>query len=484
MKFELQGGQAKGRSIDFNSTIRKNVYLEISKSPNSRSPTALIGRPGLKLETTLTADSGTEGRGEYTTPNNRWFIVVGNTLFERDLLGNNTNRGNLNTNFGTVRMVSNGVDLAIVDGTNGYLFKLATNTLLEINTTNFPNSGGFPDNTTHIVFIDQYLIGFDPTTFKYYWSGILDAETWDALNFGTAEYLPDHITAIEVLKGNLWIFCEDSTEAHYNTGNLINTFIRRPGAVQDFGCASKYSVAKVNNAIFWIGSNKDGNRVIFKTVGFNVKKISDHDIEFELGSMSDVSDAIGFTYQQEGHFFYQLTFLVGNKTLVWDESSETWHERTYYNNLGVEGQSIEIYHTLFNSKNYVMDRGNGNVYEYDLDTYDDNGQEIIKEFDSPTIHSEQEYIYHKRVHVDMDLGVGLVTGQGSDPKMGIAISNNGGKNYGSEELVSIGKIGEDDDHVRAKLERLGRSRNRKYKFRISDPVKVAIYSVIVKVHNG
>lgn len=479
MKFELQGGQSSGRSIDFNGTIRKNFYTEFSKSPNSKSPTVLIGRPGLKLETTLIPDSGSDGRGEYVTPNNRWFIVVGNTLFERDLLGNNTNRGNLNTTYGTVKMVSNGLDLTIVDGTNGYNLKLATNVLLPINTTNFPDSGGFPNNTTHIVFIDQYLIAFDPTTFKYYWSGIRDAETWDVLNRGVAEYLPDHIKAIEVLKGNLWIFCEDTTEVHYNTGKLTDTFIRRQGAVQDFGTDAKYSVAKLNNSVFWIGSNKDGNKVIFKSVGFNVKKISDHDIEYTLRQLTDVSDAIGFGYQEEGHFFYQLTFLAGNKTLTWDESSEEWHERTYYNNEGKEGQSIEVYHALFNNKNYVLSRLDGKIYEYDLDTYSDNGQEIIGEFTLPTIHSEQEWVYFKRIQIDMEMGVGLVTGQGSAPLMGISWSNDGGHNYDSEEEVPIGKLG--DYTARAYLDRLGRSRNRKFKLRISDPIKRVIFSAIVRL---
>lgn len=478
MKFELVGGQSSGRSVDFNSTIRRNVFLEISDSPNSRSPSALIGRPGLKLETTLTPDIGSEGRGEYTTPDNRWFIVVGNTLFERDLLGVNTNRGNLNTTVGTVKMVSNGVDLTIVDGTNGYNLKLSTNVLLEINVGNFAGSGGFPDTTTDIVFIDQYLIAFDPATFKYYWSGILDSETWSSLDFGVAEYSPDNITAIEVLKGNLWVFCEDTTETHYNTGSVTNTFIRRPGAVQDFGCSAKYSVAKVNNSLFWLGSNKDGNRVVFKTVGLNVQKISTHEIEFELGQISDVSDAIAFTYQQEGHFFYQLTFLTGGKTFTWDESSQTWHERSHYNNAGKEEQSIEIYQTLFNDINYVLDRANGNIYEYDLDTYDDNGQQIIREWTLPTIHSDQDFLYFKGIQIDMETGVGLVAGQGVNPKMNISWSDNG-HNFGNGEPVSIGKIGEYD--ARARLKRLGRARNRTFKCRITDPVKVFIISAIVEI---
>lgn len=482
MKFEIQGGESEGRSIDFDSTIRKNLYLEISSSVNSVSPTALVGRPGLKRVTTLIPDAGSEGRGIYTTPGNRWFIVVGDTLFERNLSGINTKRGTLNTTFGPVKMASNGIDLTIVDGTNGYNLKLSTNVFLEINTSNFPNSSGFPDNTTHIIFIDQYLIAFNPNTNLYFWSDILNAEIWSNLNFSSAEYSPDHIVAIEALKGNLWVFCEDTTEVHYNTGSSTSTFIRRPGAVQDFGCAAKFSVAKLNNAIFWIGSNKDGNKLVLKSVGFNVERISNHSIENQLGKLGDVSDAIGFAYQDEGHFFYQLTFLSGNKTLVWDESSNSWHERTHYNDIGKEEQSIEIYHTLFNSINYVLDRRNGNVYEYDLNIYDDDGQEIIREFTLPAIHSNQEYLYYKKVQIDMETGVGLVSGQGSDPVMGISWSNDGGNTYSSEELVSIGKIGEFES--RAYLSRLGRARNRVFKCRISDPVKVFIISGIVEVFDG
>ena len=73
----------------------------------------------------------------------------------------------------------------------------------------------------------------------------------------------------------------------------------------------------------------------------------------------------------------------------------------------------------------------------------------------------------------------LVTGQGSDPVMGISWSDDGGHDFDNEELVPIGGIGDFD--ARARLTRLGRARNRVFKCRISDPVKVFIISAIVKI---
>lgn len=479
MKLELTGGQAKSRSIDFNDTIRKNCYLEVSENPNSKSPTALIGRPGLKLKTTLTPTFGLGGRGEWVTTAGRLFAVVGNTLFELDADLNSTNRGTLNTNSGTVKFADNGIDLTIVDGTNGYNLKLSTNVLLPITVANFPNAGGFPSTTTDIVFIDQYLIAFDPSTFKYYISGILDAESWNALDFGTAEYAPDKIKSLEVLKGNIWIFCDYTTEVHFNSGDADFPFERRQGAVHDFGTEAKYSTAKLNNSLFFLGSNKDGNRVVFKTVGFNIQRVSDHDIEYQLGLLSSVEDAIGFTYQQGGHYFYQLTFLIGNKTFVYDDSNGTWHERTFQNDLHTQERSREIYHALFNEVNYVMDRVSGNIYEYDLDYYSDNGNEIIREFTLPAIHADQKFVYFRSIQIDMETGVGLKSGQGSDPIMDISWSDDGHTKFDGTLQAKIGKIGE--FKTRVHRHRLGRARNRVFTLSMSEPVKFFVISAILDI---
>ena len=482
MQIPLTGGQSKSRSKNFNLTLRRNCFSEVSESENSKTPTALVGTPGLKLFTTVTPTSGSTGRGMYVTASERLFTVVGSTLAEIDNNGVVTNRGELNTNNGPIHMVDNGLELIVVDGTNGYLLTLATNIFLEINLTNFPASEGFPDDATHVVFMDQYFIANQANTNKFFISGLSDGGTWIADDFGTAEYAPDHIQSMETLRSNIWTFCDDTIEVFYNSGAATFPFKRVQGAVQEFGTLAKNSTAKMNNSVFWLGSNKDGNRVVFKSNGYNAVRISTHDIEAELAEMSELSDAVGFTYQQEGHYFYQLNFQIGNKTLCWDDTTQNWHDRTHRTSMGAIGRSRALYQSLFNETNYVSDYDNGNVYEYDLDTYTDNGEKIQRLFTLPHLHNNLQFVYFKNLQIDMETGVGLVTGQGDDPQLIMRFSDDGGHTWSNNILGAIGKIGEYT--TRLKWNRLGRSRNRVFEFSMTDPVKFFVIEANIDAEVG
>ncbi|MFE1676613.1 hypothetical protein ACFMJE_18460, partial [Acinetobacter baumannii] len=67
--------------------------------------------------------------------------------------------------------------------------------------------------------------------------------------------------------------------------------------------------------------------IVYRAVGYTGKRISTHAIEYAIQSYSTITDAIAFTYQQEGHSFYVLTFPTADKTWVFDVSTELWHER-------------------------------------------------------------------------------------------------------------------------------------------------------------
>ena len=482
MKIPFTGGMSKGRSRNYAYNLRVNCYEERSNNPNDKENTALVGTAGKKLFASLSPDLGSESRGMYTTALNRWFIVVGNTLFELDEKGFSNNRGNLNTLEGHVSMTDNGVYLMIVDGTNGYLYELSTNTLLVINAANYPNSTGFQDGSTHVKFLDQYAIVNRPNTFEFYISNSGDFTAWSSLDLGTAEASPDNIQALETLNGDLWVFCDNSIQTFYNSGVGTQPFLPRKSSTLEFGCLAKSSIAKLNNSLFWLGSNKDGNRVVFKSVGYNAQRISDHSLEFLLSEMEVVSDAVGWAYQQEGHYFYVLTFKASNVTYCWDDTTQTWHERSYSSSLGLVGRDRALYNVLFNSKNYVSDFSNGNIYELRNDYYTDNQDEIIRTFTLPHLHNEQKYIYYDKILIDMETGVGLVTGQGNDPKIILSWSDDGGYNWSSNRYGSIGKMGKYG--IRVRFSRLGRSRNRVFKLSVSDPVKFHVVNTSIESRVG
>ena len=129
--------------------------------------------------------------------------------------------------------------------------------------------------------------------------------------------------------------------------------------------------------------------------------------------------------------------------------------------------AAEIY-----GKVLVGDYKSGNIYQLDLDTYTDNGGVIQRIAHSPSIHASTYRAVIRRFVIELEAGVGLTTGQGSDPQIALSWSDDGGRTFGNEHWTTIGAIGRYG--VRAVWRRLGQFRQRVFRLLISDPVKVAI----------
>jgi hypothetical protein len=88
----------------------------------------------------------------------------------------------------------------------------------------------------------------------------------------------------------------------------------------------------------------------------------------------------------------------------------------------------------------VTDYENGKVYLLDQNAYTDDGQYIVREFVSR--HNKSgDFLSIAQLWIEMEAGVGLVTGQGSDPKVMLQISRDGGHSWGAELVARFGKLG-------------------------------------------
>lgn len=101
---------------------------------------------------------------------------------------------------------------------------------------------------------------------------------------------------------------------------------------------------------------------------------------------------------------------------------------------------------------------------------------------TPYITAEKHWIFHHCLRLDMEMGVGLATGQGSDPQVMLRYSDDGGHTWSNEKWRSAGKLGE--YKRRAVWNALGRSRQRIYELVISDPVKTVIIAADLNVTKG
>jgi hypothetical protein len=100
----------------------------------------------------------------------------------------------------------------------------------------------------------------------------------------------------------------------------------------------------------------------------------------------------------------------------------------------------------------------------------------------PHLSQEQIWQFFSMFQLDVEAGIGLSEGQGSDPQVILQWSDDGGHTWSHEHFVSAGPQGQ---YARRALWRmLGRSRDRVWKIAMSDPVKWAVLNAFCDVQKG
>ena len=423
---------------------------------------ALYGTPGLKSYVDLSLPTnpvrGLHVWGDYL------YAVVGPFTYQITKAKNTTLlSANLNTREGNVWMQDNGLDatsphLVIVDEDYGYYTTIG-GVVTEITDANFPA------NPQGLAILDGRFITIDKDTGDVYISTALTGSAWDSNNPGTTSASPDHLVAPIVYKNKLWLFGEKGVEVDYASGAAFY-FDRIPGAYIEYGLGAAASLTKWSKGLIWLS---DKRQVVVNS-GYEGVPVSTEHVEFALAGYSTVADARAFSYIQEGMEFYFITFPTANKTWVYDLLNGFWHERAYGNN--AENRHRANCYAYFDGKHLVGDHEKGVIYELDMDTFDDNGDIQAAIRITPTVHAKGRRIFHHTLEVEHEAGVGLATGQGSDPQAMIRYSGDFGRTWSNQQTSPVGKIGEYEN--RARWQQLGMDRNRNYEWKMTDPVKRVI----------
>jgi hypothetical protein len=472
------GGAYQGRSLNLNAQQCINFYPVIDQQ-DGKSVIALFGTSGLKPFADLNRD-GEEGRGLHVFGDNL-YVVSGNTVYKVDGGGTATAiSATLNTSTGYVWMADNGTQIMLVDGSSGYI--ITNDALTEITDASFPT----PSSLT---FQDGYFIVSKKDTGEFYISALDDGTSWDATDFATAETNPDNLVTIISDHRELWLFGEKNIEVWYNSGGADFPFERISSAYIEHGCGAAASVAKGDNSLFWFADDGTVRRVD----GYTPVIISTRQIEYQISKYSTVSDAVGFYYTETGHGFYQLTFpsaLDGiGATWVYDAATGLWHQKRSYPiyDDGSEGRHRANCYAYFQNKHIVADYKNGKIYEFDLDTYKDDTENIRRTRTAQVIHADRKNIFFHSFEIDVESGVGLSVndsdiGSGADPQAMLDWSDDGGHTWSNEHWVTLGQIGENTK--RAIWRKLGRSRERIFRVTISDPIKTVIIAAHLEASLG
>jgi hypothetical protein len=371
-----------------------------------------------------------------------------------------------------VSIADNGTQMFLACNPDGFIYNEVTNVFAKITDPDFTGA-------VTVGYLDGYFVYNEPNSQKVWVTELLDGTSVDPLDFASAEGSPDGLVAINVDHREAWLFGTDSIEVWYDAGLADFPLTRIQGAFNEIGCVAAFSIAKLDNALFWLGTDARGQGIVYRANGYTGVRVSTHAIEYAIAQYGNLSDAVAYTYQQEGHAFYVLTFPTGNATWVYDVSTQAWHERAGWDTgLGEFTRHRSNCQCNFGGNTVVGDFENGNIYTLDLEVYADNGgiQKWLRSWRAlPTGANNLKRTAQHSLQLDCESGTGLVTGQGSDPEIMLRFSDDGGHTWSNEHLSKMGKIGE--YYRRVFWRRLGMTlklRDRVYEISQTDPVKAVI----------
>jgi hypothetical protein len=409
-----------------------NWYLERGALGDALYPT-----PGQSLFLT-TADL--EPRGGISV-NSLTYAVIGTGFYELSSNGTSTLRGRVAQDGNPATLHYNGItggQILICSGTNAYCYTIATTTLTQVLTSEATMGG----------MVNSRFLAFNKVNGKVRLSALNDGTTWDPTLFFQRSAAADPWQAMVVVGSEIALIGEYTGEFWYDAGTFPQPFALIPGSLFNYGTASTFSVAVVGDYLMWLAKSRNGAGTIVAAKGYTPQPVSNFAVENAIATYErngQISDCEILAYEQLGHQFACFSFPSARATWCVDLSMQmAWHERGTYDTANgrynVWGPRVHLY--AFN-KHLVGNRGSGAIAILDPIYGSEATGDIIRRLriPPPLYATSRERLTVNRLQVMAEAGLGLTTGQGSDPKVMLRTSRDT-KTWGSEMQASAGKLGD------------------------------------------
>lgn len=350
-------------------------------------------------------------------------------------------------------------------------------------TLNIPAFGQITDpaflGADRIAFIEGWLIFNQPGTRTFFTNApVAYTLTFAGAFFALKDSTSDNLASLFEQNRELWLLGDTHSEVWFNSGGANFAFTRLPGVGPRIGCAAKHSIAAVGAEYCWLGRiGEQGENVVVMTNQYSWVVVSTHAISHAIASYPLVSDAIGDSYVEDDHLFYQLTFPTADVTwcldiTTWEASGGKlgWFQRLSWNS------NSATYHrhqancmVNFADVRMVGDYQTGQIHQQSRQFYTDAGNVLRAQRRTPHVWSRRnrKRIFYSSLQIEFKAGVGLQTGQGSNPQCMLRWSDDGAQSWGNEVWEPIGLAG--DTLNRAMWFQLGAARDRVWEANYSDP---------------
>lgn len=326
-------------------------------------------------------------------------------------------------------------------------------------------------NATSLLVLSQRLVASEDGADTYYWSGVLDGTSWDALGFATAEQRPDEIRQMLRLSGQIIAGGAASIEIIRATSSTTLPFANITGQSIDEtgGFLSKYSWAIRGDKLFIVG----GNLSPYVMNGFSLSPLPRNgEMEDDLLALSAADRALVrcMAYQYGSNEFFKVripskaAYVLNTTTGFWHRE-QSWEQSTY----------LPQYHTSAYGYDVQADEGGSKIYTLDNTVFTDAGNTVERIITLRAAFPDYETI--GSLCIDLQAFGRPASGQGSNPTIMVEVSTNGrtiSDDGRSEIMLQLGADGVYRKPVMWGLGMVPPGEATNISIRMTDPVGISI----------
>lgn len=389
---DLIGGYYADDTLPWSCQDTVNYLPVMAEIAGTRTPKYLKTPPGLKPYKQV--GSGPI-RGMHDCEGAR-FVVSGQTLCRINPNGSISPLGTI-PGVGRVTMTHNqfktGNQLLVENGQGGggYVYDTSAGTFAKITDEGYPGSISSD-------YLDSYMLGVEPQGRYWFHSNLADATDYNTFDRYESEASPDRIVGLITTQFEVVVFNETTTEFFYNTGAATGTFQSRRQMIER-GCASRHSIAKLDNSPIWLGD--DG--IVYRLDGYRALPISTGPMHRAFAGLN-WSEAFAFTWEDQGFKVYYLTFPDGH-TWGYDVVSQIWTRRESF---GLDRWRLS-HMVKWGRTWYGGDFQSGRLWEIDWDYLLEGDDEFISRRVSPVLADNQSQVGIPFAELIFDTGQGPAT---------------------------------------------------------------------------
>jgi hypothetical protein len=291
-------------------------------------------------------------------------------------------------------------------------------------------------NTTHVGFIDSYLIAIEAFSGRFYHANAGDIDTWDPLNVFSADGQPDDLNAVFITPfRELLLTGEYSIEQFERLQSGDTPFFRRWSVGE--GIFAPYTLTFADNAVWGINQDKEFTRYSGQTsnAGSGDAQQQFHAIDNWDGAWAERINVVGQTFIILQMPFATTPYGTKGMTFIRDVRSSKWTTLFGWDaEQGLPTRWPGWSHEYLWGKNLVG--GNGAIYELDGATYTNAG--VTQRVLGRTAHLSNYEIRVDNLRLRVKRGVG---GVDTIPEIMLRC-NRDNRGFGPWKRKGLGKQGD------------------------------------------